>query len=151
LASYITEHGADLVLCGEMAGPGDTGTVPYRIGAKLGLPVLDCVSALGYSEEQGLTAERETETASEAYELLPRLVCAVSSAKRPNLRMALYKDKVAAKGRKVLKARAVRKGRYTPATLRRPPEAGKKAERLEGDPRAAAARIAELAGREAEA
>ena len=149
LAAWIGENGSDLVVCGEMVGPGDTGSVPYRIARKLGLPVLDRVSALGYEQERGLTAERETETASESYEYLPPLLCAVSSARRPNLRMALYKDKVAAKGRKVRTERAARNGKRTPATLRKPRKASGNAVPMEGSPTEQAKRIAEIMGREA--
>ena len=149
LAEWIRGNGPDLVVCGEMVGPGDTGSVPYRVAAKLGMPVLDCVAALGYDPEHGLTAERETESVSETYEHLPPLVCAVSSARRPNLRMALYREKQAAKQKKIISARSSRSGKRTPVILGKPRDLSENAVRLEGSAAELARRIAEIAGREA--
>ncbi len=144
LAERIRKDGADLVLCGEMTGPGDTGTVPYRIAEKLGMKVLDGVSVMGFSAEDGVTAARETQDSREYYCGLSSVVAVISSAEHPNLRMALYKDKVAAKGRKAENAHAFPSGKRTPVSLRKPWSSGKRAKAIEGTVKEKASAMAQF-------
>lgn len=99
LSRFLKSSSPDIVLCGEQAGPADSGTVPYLIASELNYAILDKVSALPV-ENGKLYFKRQTEEFEEKYLCDRRILAVVSSAEKAYLRFAEHSKKVAAEGRK---------------------------------------------------
>jgi len=102
IAGYLRKSGGcDLLLLGTRTGPGDGGTVPFRVAEHLGLPCLSQVTAVEPLDGRRLRVSRAVDGGLEHATVSLPCVVAVGNAIVSHLRVPTLSDRLAAKARPV--------------------------------------------------
>ena len=100
LASYFTEHPADLILTGRMVGPSDSGMVPAYLACELGKELYpEAVSAAWNPEEARAEITCKEGGLMKQYAVSAGAVCTVGDAEAGYLRLFPLKARMEAKKR----------------------------------------------------
>ena len=95
IAGYARLHSGDVVLFGCRSGPGDGGTVPFRVAEALGLPGLTQVTEVEPLGGQSLRVTCAADDAPLRVTLRPPCVLAVGNALVSTLRVPTLRDRLA--------------------------------------------------------
>ena len=100
LAEYLAKEKADLILCGAVSGPGDSGAVPFYLGQLLKLPVLTEIrAAFREAGSDRILIRRRAGDFSELRVLNGPAICTVGDAEQAFLRLFSIRARLEA-GRK---------------------------------------------------
>ena len=97
IAGFARLDRSDVLLLGSRSGPGDSGTVPFRIADALGRPCLTQLTELEPWGEDGVRVSCSADDALLRITLRPPCVLAVGNALVSNLRVPTLTDRLAVK------------------------------------------------------
>ena len=101
LVAAGTEHlGADLLLLGCRSGPGDGGTVPHLVAARLARPCLTEVTAIAVTRDDRLRVTFTVDRGPARADVMPPCVLAVGNALVAMLRVPTLKERLAVRERR---------------------------------------------------
>lgn len=89
LSRYIKKGNFDLVVCGEMVGPNDTGSVPYHLASYLNMKVIPDVTEFRVDDDVVIVSDDDSRTSE--YILKEPVLAVVSDAKNAYLRFSSLK------------------------------------------------------------
>ena len=96
LADYFRENPADLILCGRMVGPGDSGMVPLRLAQAMGCNFYPETTALYRGDNGRIAVTTKEETHFLTRQITGPSLCAMGDAEAAYLRLFPLKARMAA-------------------------------------------------------
>ena len=100
IAAHTRMVTPDLLLLGSRSGPGDGGTIPFRLAEELGWPCLSQVTAIERSED-GIRATAEVDEGLLTVTVRPPCILAIGNAVVSHLRAPTLSARLAARERRV--------------------------------------------------
>ena len=100
LADYFRNNPVDLILCGKMVGPGDSGMVPLHLARELDLDFFPEVTAAAYDPDLGsVVLSCKEATAVHRRQVTAKALCTLGDAEAAYLRLFPLKARMAARSR----------------------------------------------------
>ncbi len=97
--AIMAAGGANLVLTGQQAAPGESGIVPALLASELGIAYMPRAVEVQWTPDVRLATVFQTDTGVGKADVRLPVLCAVENAHYPHLRLARLKDRLAAANR----------------------------------------------------